>query len=126
MDWTLKRNRLYYANNRGKQRYHASDFNCWGATAFVLGMMDNLVWLGDDMMIDILTKRTFIINNEDRQRGDILVIYEDDDYLTHTAVYLGHKKFFHKRGRNTSEITDMGGIVRIYGNDKIEYRRVAA
>lgn len=37
---------------------------------------------------------------------------------------LGRGKFFHKRGQNTSEITDINGIIATYGNDKIEYRRV--
>lgn len=124
MDFTLKRNRLYYANNRGKQRYHSGDFNCWGATAFVLGMTDNLVWIECGTMMNILTEKTTVVEYKERQRGDILVIYEGGKWLHHTAVYLGRKKFFHKRGMNTSEITDIRGIVRIYGKDKIEYRRV--
>lgn len=121
----LKQRRLYYANNRGKGRYHADDFNCWGATAFVLGITDRLRWIGNYRMVDILTEHTIIVDFTERQRGDILVVYEGSGlWLCHTAVYLGRKKFFHKRGMNTSEITDIGGIVRIYGKDKIEYRRV--
>lgn len=120
----LKQRRLYYANNRGKARYYASDFNCWGATAFVLGITDRLRWIENYNMMEILTEQTIIVEFKERQRGDILVIYKGGKWLHHTAVYLGHKKFFHKRGMNTSEITDIGGIVRIYGTDKIEYRRV--
>lgn len=75
-------------------------------------------------MMEILTERTIIVEFKERQRGDILVIYKGGKWLHHTAVYLGNKKFFHKRGMNTSEITDIKGIVRIYGKDKIEYRRV--
>ena len=121
----LKQRRLYYANNRGKVIYYRRDFNCWGATAFVLGIEDKLKWIEEEEMVGILEENTTIVETEARQRGDILTIYDGGGYrLSHTAVYLGRGKFFHKRGMNISEITDIGGIIRIYGNDKIEYRRV--
>lgn len=123
MNLTLKRNRLYYANSRGKTVYYREDFNCWGATAFVLGITDNLRWIENYKMMEILTEKTEIVRTEEIQRGDILVIYESK-WLHHTAVYLGRGKYFHKRGMNTSEITDIDGVIAIYGNDKIEYRRV--
>lgn len=121
----MNNRRMYYANNKGKVHYYAGDFNCWGATAFVLGMTDRLYWIENYKMMEILTEKTIVVEYKDRQRGDILVVYEGSgEWLCHTAVYLGRKKFFHKRGMNTSEIADIGGIVRIYGKDKIEYRRV--
>lgn len=99
----LKKHRLYYANNRGKVHYYSGDFNCWGATAFVSGIMDKLVWIEDYRMVEILTERTIRIRANSIQRGDILVIYEGGKWLHHTAVYLGRGKYFHKRGMNTSE-----------------------
>ena len=117
----MKNNRLYYSNQRGK--YGGLQFNCWGATAFILGIENRLRWIETLEMDNILKEYTEIISEHERKRGDILTIYDRYE-LSHTAVYLGREKYFQKKGRNGSEITDIYGVIRIYGNYKIEYRRV--
>lgn len=118
----MNNNRLYYSNNRGKRVTWG--FNCWGATAFVLNLVDRLQWLQDWQMEDILHDYTKVVNENEIKRGDILVMCYMSGTLKHTAVYLGRGKYFHKRGSNFSEITDMNGICRVYSDENIEYRRV--
>ena len=121
----MKNNRLYYSNQKGK--YGGLQFNCWGATAFILGIEHRLRWIETREMDNILEEYTEIISEHERKRGDILTIYENRYYrdeLSHTAVYLGREKYFQKKGGNGSEITDIHGVIRIYGDYKIEYRRV--
>ena len=117
----VKNNRLYYSNQKGK--YGTRKFNCWGSTAFVLGIRDRLYWLGMYEMEAILEEYTDVIEETDIQRGDILTIY-DQGGLTHTAIYLGRGRYFQKKGGNNSEITDIGGVFEIYGDYQVEYRRV--
>lgn len=119
--------RMYYANRKGKDIRNGFRFNCWGATAYVLELDHKLTWLECYGMVDLLEDYTVIISEESIQRGDILAIYTKNKYgtyLEHTAVYLGRGRYFHKRGSNTSEITNLAGVIRIYGKQKIEYRRV--
>lgn len=118
----MNRNRLYYSNNRGKRGGY--DFNCWGATAFVLNIIDRLKWLEDYEMEDILHNYTSEISEDEIKRGDILVIKYAGGGLEHTAVYLGRGKYFHKRGGNISEIVDINAVCRIYRGEIREYRRV--
>lgn len=117
----MNNNRLYYSNQRGK--YGTTRFNCWGATAFILGIEYRLRWLQEFEMNEILKENTVIISDDKKQRGDILTIYNSWS-LEHTAIYLGRGKYFHKKGGNNSEITDINGVYAIYGKHRVEYRRV--
>ena len=111
MNSTLVKNRLYYANSRGKNG--TTDFNCWGATLFVLGMTHRLDWIERYEMEELLDDNAHNIKADERTRGDILALWVDG-CLIHTAVYMGRNKFFHKRGMNNSEITKLDGILAIY------------
>lgn len=117
----MKNNRLYYSNQKGK--YGGLQFNCWGATAFILGLEDRLRWIEIREIGNLLECCTTIISDREIKRGDILTIY-GKYCLEHTAVYLGRGRYFHKMGGLNSEITDLNGVYEIYGNTKVEYRRV--
>lgn len=118
----LNKRRVYYANNRGNKESYRSrtGFNCYGAVLFALGAMDKLAWVGEWYMLDWLNKHTDKIYRP-RRKGDIISFHECG--LTHTAVYLGKGKYFHKRGMNTAEITDLRGIRETYDGE-IQFHKV--
>lgn len=109
---TLNKRRVYYANRAGQVRTgHWRGFNCWGATKFVLGANDRLEWVNGWEMQRWLKLATGEIYRP-AKAGDILAVWEYG--LSHTAVYLGNGKYFHKRESNTSEITTLAGVRKIY------------
>lgn len=100
------------------------DFNCWGTTLYILGETDYLDWVYSEDMIDFLESKTNNISNEDLQIGDILALYSED-YLIHTAVYLGKGLYFHKMGASNSEFTQLENILNTYPEyETIEYYRL--
>lgn len=120
---TLNKHRVYYANRTGQTRTGFwGGFNCWGATLFTLGARRKLEWVECREMENWLMENTRPIHRP-RKQGDILVVERYD--LEHTAVYIGDGKYFHKRGPNTAEITDLAGVRRIY-KGRYSWRRVAA
>lgn len=104
-----------------------SEFNCWGATQYLLGHKDKISWINEKKMWSWLDKKTVIINNEKLKAGDILVISRNDGALIHTAVYVGRNKWFHKKGkweavRESKEeiINHYAGGLYIYGGLKAQ------
>lgn len=115
----FNKRRFYYANIKGKGGHYG--FNCWGATLFVLGQAKRLEWVTCGTMDRFLENKTKPVAIW--EIGDILVI-RDGRWLEHTAVYIGGGLYFHKRGPNTSEVTDIKGVRKIYGGDVREHRRL--
>lgn len=101
------------------------NFNCWGATLYVLNEYKRLEWVEMGDMQDWLDENTTRIDQSDIKRGDILSItlHSFISCLEHTAIYLGRGRYFHKVGGLWSEITTVDGITAIY-DGRIEYRRV--
>lgn len=106
----LNNERLNTANEQGA--YPTWGFNCWGATLFVLEGDDSLRWVEDDEMTDWLYDNTDPIE-EPTKDGDILVLWRYGS-LWHTAVYMGEGQYFHKKGSNEAEITDISGVFGAY------------
>lgn len=112
MQSTLDRKRMYHANQRGKGG--SPDFNCWGATLFVLGHAKRLNWKECQLMTSWLENNTKKIKQVS-EPGDILAIWSHwSERLEHTAVYIGRDRWFHKRGMNKAEITTLREIKKIY------------
>lgn len=111
----LNKRRIYYSNCR-KNKYRG-DYNCWGATQFVLGFTDRLRWIWDESemqrWLDMYAEKIY----RPKKPGDILAIHETffgHTYLRHTAVYLGDGKYFHKQGSAKADITTIQGIKDTY------------
>lgn len=115
----LNRRRVYHANNRGKHSTY--DFNCWGATLYVLGDRDRLKWVDHREMDEFLVEETEPIYRP-AKKGDILTV-SVWGRLTHTAVYMGNGRYFHKRGSNSAEITNLAGVRKIYRGE-YKWRRL--
>lgn len=114
----LNKRRITYTHSNAKD--HGSwDFNCWGATLFVLNQADKLQWLDCDDMQEWLDKNTTRIYRP-RKAGDIVAVH--DDCLEHTAVYLGRGRYFHKKGAGRAEVTTLDGIREIYSGEYTFYR----
>lgn len=111
-------------------RYGCASFNCWGATLYALGEINNLQWISDWDMLEFLGNNTEIINENKLKKGDILVLYgieEDEEEITliHTAIYINKDFFWHKRGENQSEFATLQTILEIYWKCvHFEYRRL--
>jgi cell wall-associated NlpC family hydrolase len=114
MQGVLSNKRVGRANQKGANGTY--DFNCWGATLYVLNVSRTLTWVEEHVMQEFLVKRTDKIKTEDIQEGDIFVMYGETwfGYLQHTAVYIGEGMYFHKRGSKHSEITNLEDIFEIY------------
>ena len=115
---TLIKSRVDRANIKGA--LPTIDFNCWGATLFVLGQSDTLEWVDSWHMINWLCRETKPIKKA-TSLGDILVI--SDHSLEHTATYIGRGLWFHKRGSNKAEILSMAEVLEIYPG-RYEFRRL--
>lgn len=76
-----------------------SEFNCWGATQYLLGHKEKIGWIEEKKMWSWLDKKTQVVTKSKLAVGDILVISRNDGTLIHTAVYVGRNKWFHKRGK---------------------------
>lgn len=100
------------------------DFNCWGATQYILDKNPELEWIDKEAMEEFLDDNTVIIEKEDLKRGDILCLY-DSIGLSHTAVYIRNGVYFHKKGCNNGEYATLESITDIYYNyEYIEFRRL--
>ena len=106
---------LSVAQDRADKKSH---FNCWGATQFVLGQAEDLWWVGVGEMLAWLKNATKKIYGP-RKKGDVLVITRYGGMqLIHTAVYVGGGLYFHKRGGNHAETTDLKEVMKTYPGDK--------
>lgn len=103
------------------------DFNCWGATLYALGKIEKLKWINQESMKLFLYENT-VLQSEELKRGDILVLKNKYGTLEHTAVYIGRKLFWHKRGSNHSELAYIDEVKKVYKNciddTKTEIRRL--
>lgn len=123
MQFTLHKKRITYAySNANSGRGQRSWFNCWGATLYALGAIKSLEWISGTQMEQWLESNTRPIGKP-RQPGDIVVFKMYGRWLEHTAVYLGHGMYFHKRGANNAQITTLAGVRRTYSGERT-FRRV--
>lgn len=119
----MKKERMYEALELGERP--TWDFNCWGATAYVLDMTDELYWWNHWQMDSLLEHETEDVANKRRRIGDILVLRRvRDGLLMHTAVYIGKGMYFHKMGSNNSSIMTYEQVTREYSYKNIAFRRV--
>lgn len=119
----LNPRRVNYANSRGNNAPSIHRFNCYGATRFVLGQAKRLYWTTFSEMQRWLDDNTIKIYRPSKP-GDIVTVHVyRDKWLQHTAVYIGNGKYFHKKGSNISEITDLKGIRQTY-DGVYAYRRL--
>jgi len=135
MKTILNETRMNEAKEQGKGG--TSQFNCWGCTLFILDISEDLYWVDNEEITKFIDCNTSIIIKP--KIGDILVLYvypdvewldeEDVDpdilRISHTAVYVGDGKWFHKRGCNQSEFVTEKEIKEVYYEYEIrEYRRI--
>ena len=114
MNSILNERNLNEAYKQGQNLNDRYDFNCWGATLFVLGRVDDLHWAENEEMADFIENETEPTKpTEYIEVGDILVLFENERIL-HTAVYLSEDKLFHKVGGKHSEFTDFEGVTDEY------------
>lgn len=95
-------------------------FNCWGATLFVLNVLGRPVWAEQDVMEAWLEQNAKPVYRP--RPGDVVTIYNYGT-LSHTAVCLGKGRYFHKKGSNIAEVTDLAGVKRTYSGT-VEFMRV--
>ena len=105
--------------------------NCWGATLYAFGKIKHPDWIEVNHMNDFLDKKTKPIQRRSLKKGDIVAFYaywagrHCDLILTHTAIYMGKNKWWHKPGSYPSEFTTMTGMKHIYyDTDKVKYFRL--
>ena len=103
------------------------DFNCWGATQYVLRARDTLGWVEVKEMASWIRGNTKEVKQA--STGDILVLWKrgiTGKALVHTAVYLGDGQYLHKIGSRHAERTSKMRVVNHYKNmiDGHEIRRL--
>ena len=113
MKSVINRRNLRKAHREGKSGN--GDFNCWGATLFVLDAIDELYWAENNEIAEFIENETKPIDKKDVQEGDILALYYPrSQRISHTAVYISKRKLFHKVGGCESEYTSKAGVKRRY------------
>lgn len=113
-------NNVSVASKKAEERIQ---FNCWGATLFVLGVKTRLYWedeLAMDRWLEENTKELY----RPRKKGDILVVKDLFGILKHTAVYMGDGKYFHKRGGGIAEVTNLEGVRKVYPYKQYKFARL--
>lgn len=88
------------------------EFNCWGATLYALGATKQLFWADDDDINDFIETKTTEVSGK-LKKGDILALY-DRIGISHTAVYIGGGKWFHKRGGLDSRYDSKNDVLDDY------------
>lgn len=118
---------IRHGHSLAKEKYD-SRFNCWGATLYGLGIINNLEWVLQHDMENFLEEDTMLINENELQRGDILALYNEYGGIEHTALYIGKGVFWHKIGNQKSEFASKNKVIMTYDYcidiDKTEYRRL--
>lgn len=105
---------------------HDYDYNCWGFTAHVMGYSDELLWLDDYEMEEILADNTKHVDSP--QIGDIGVWNSGGASLLHTATVVQVKPevvFIHKPGNWQLACESLATISQRHDNylELTEYRR---
>lgn len=122
----LNRNNIKQAHDLAKDNWEET-FNCWGATLFALGQIEELEWTDCQYMTEFLDNETEEINKGEIKIGDILAMYDwyDGDYrLIHTAVYIGNGKFWHKCGGSQSYYHSEVDVLNSYNYDDYKILRL--
>lgn len=96
-----------------------SDYNCWGATMFLVGAKDNLAWVEQIEIGEWLVDNTQPVKRTDIRAGDILALFDRSDEkermsLVHTAVCVGNGKFLHKLGQQRATLDTQRGVIKHY------------
>ena len=112
---------------------YGHNLNCWGTTVFVLGAVDRIHWANGKVMREWLESTTRPLEpKEKRQRGDILVMFDEafllccddpESGITHTAVYVGGGKYFHKCGAGKARYDNQTGVLSSYSYTKANHVR---
>lgn len=95
------------------------DYNCWGATMFVLGAKDHLTWVDNPEISDWLMANCEPVKRP--QIGDVLGLFYKDDAkkiarLMHTAVYIGNGRYLHKLGQQKAVVEPLAKVIAHYRN----------
>lgn len=107
------------------------DFNCWGASQYVLKARDTLGWVENQEMTDWLEENTEIVKKP--EVGDILTLFNTGMWfdgqrfhfgrrLVHTAVYLGDGEYLHKLGQSRAERVAQRTVFKAYKNSYDEHQ----
>ena len=100
-------------------------YNCWGFTAYALKLYDDLTWLSENIMDNILDKLTTIKRN-DIKAGDI-VVYRGcySNSLLHTAIITDPvtETIIHKDGRCPLEVNRIYDLHYIKSGSKVIFKR---
>jgi hypothetical protein len=114
-------------------------FNCWGATLFILGLIEKPYWVSGLDMLEFLSNNTIEIQESELREGDIVALYAPPDcftpddnlnddtglYLSHTAVYIESNNYWHKKGSNEFTQDLINDIIdTYYETEKIKYFRL--
>ena len=95
------------------------DFNCWGATLFVLGIVEELYWVENSEIEEFIDNETEEVDKKDIRAGDVLVLYYGgSSRISHTAIFISKIKLFHKPGNGNSEFTSEKGVRELYSSSK--------
>lgn len=114
---------------RGLTGHNQRGANCWNATLLYHGVADKIEYTSDAEMEDFLHDKTINVSSEPAKIGDVIVLWDDNGELVHTAVYLGDWKVWHKVGMYNErgyEITSVDSALLIYRHDysTISWHRV--
>lgn len=114
-------------------------FNCWGATLFILGLVEKPKWVNGVDMLEFLSNETVEIQESELKEGDIVALYCEPDAFTpeenrdietglslsHTAVYIESNFYWHKKGSNEFTKDLINDIIDIYyETEQVKYFRL--
>jgi hypothetical protein len=133
METLINESNLDQAHEEGREGN--GNFNCYCTSLFILGQVKELYWVDCPEITEFIHKHTIEVSNA--QRGDMLVMWEEDmcdEYgdeqdedgciISHTAVYLGNGRWFHKEGGSKSSFGTQQDVLDAYLHAFWEYRRV--
>jgi len=99
--------------------------NCWNSTLLFHKVPVPRRWEDDETIQAWLRANTRRYEQHPRRYGDILWIGdEDEDYIKHTAVYVGNGWYWHKDGDRIAEFATLDRVLQRYGDADWHHRRL--
>lgn len=89
-------------------------FNCWGFTAYCLGNINYLTWLGSSKILEILRDDYFEIPYSKIDKYDVLAQYGYRNHLLHTCFFIDNDTVLSKNGSEPLQIYTLDKICKIY------------
>lgn len=88
--------------------------NCFGSVIYSLGLTENPEWLDLAQIEHFISTYTKKVSKP--KDGDIVVFFDQDNDISHVAIKLKNKTYWHKPGSMRAESVSLNFIIKFYNS----------